>query len=92
MPWTETPSLSFTARHESSEADAVLAVLESLEAHRTRLQQLFEIVPTGITLVLHDSPLQLALAQPFFPLARRMTAPDVGTRSGIECGPCRPDD
>ena len=34
VPWVETPSLSFTARHEASQADDALAVLEDLEQHR----------------------------------------------------------
>ena len=75
MGWTETPSLSFTARHESGEGDAAVAVLEALETHRAKLEQLFPVAPAHITVVLHDSALQLALAQPLFPIARRLTAP-----------------
>ena len=75
MGWTETTSLSFTARHESSEADAVMAALEMLEAHRSRLEQLFPRMPTNVTVVLHDSSLQLALAHPHLPLARRLAHP-----------------
>jgi hypothetical protein len=74
VPWTETPSLSFTARHEAAQSDAAVAVLESLEAHRTRLEQLFPRTPEDVTVVLHDSALQLALAQPYLPLARRLAA------------------
>src|SRR5919204_4432866 len=75
MAWTETASLSFSARHESSQVDAALAVLESLEAHRSRLAELFPDVPTNVTVVLHDSPLQLALAHPQLLLARRLASP-----------------
>src|SRR5437016_4618514 len=75
MSWTETPSLSFTARHEASESDAVLTVLESLEAYRSRLESLFPRLPVDVTIVLHDSGLQLGLAQPYLPLARRLAAP-----------------
>lgn len=75
MSWTETPSLSFTARHEASESDAAIAVLDSLEAYRSRLESLFPRVPANVTVVLHDSTLQLALAQPYLPLARRLVAP-----------------
>jgi hypothetical protein len=74
MSWTETPSLSFTARHESSQADEALAVLDSLESYRTRLEGLFPRVPANVTVVLHDSPLQLALAHPYLPLARRLAS------------------
>jgi hypothetical protein len=75
VAWTETPSLSFTARHEANQSDAALAVLESLESYRTRLEVLFPRVPANVTVVLHDSALQLALAQPYLPLARRLSAP-----------------
>jgi hypothetical protein len=75
MGWTETTSLSFTARHESSQSDAAIAVLESLETHRAKLEEVFPSAPANVTVVLHDSALQLALAQPYFPIARRLTAP-----------------
>jgi hypothetical protein len=75
MGWMETASLSFTARHESAQSDAAIAVLESLETHRAKLEELFVVAPANVTVVLHDSALQLALAQPYFPLARRFTAP-----------------
>jgi hypothetical protein len=75
VPWTETASLSFSARHEVAQSDAAVAVLESLEAYRTRLEQLFPRLPRDVTVVLHDSALQLALAQPYLPLARRLAAP-----------------
>src|SRR5687767_4908484 len=75
MGWTETPSLSFTARHESTQSDAAIAVLEALETHRAKLERLFPSAPAHIAVVLHDSALQLALAQPYFLIARRLTAP-----------------
>jgi hypothetical protein len=75
MPWAETPSLSFTARHEAGEADDALAVLEALEEHRGRLEELFPRVPGNVTVVLHDSWLQLAFAQPYLPFARRLASP-----------------
>jgi hypothetical protein len=75
MSWTETASLTFTARHEASQVDATLAVLEALEAHRTRLEALFPEVPANVTVVLHDSSLQLALAHPQLLLARRLASP-----------------
>jgi hypothetical protein len=79
MAWTETSSLSFTARHEAGEADEVVAVLDTLEDHRARLERLFPSVPEGITVIFHDSPLQLGLAQPYLPLAR-MFASAAGRR------------
>jgi hypothetical protein len=75
MGWTETTSLSFTARHESAQSDAAIAVLESLETHRAMLEELFPSAPANVTVVLHDSVLQLALAQPYYPIARTLTAP-----------------
>jgi hypothetical protein len=75
MAWTETASLSFSARHEASQIDAALAVLEALEAHRSRLADLFPQAPANVTVVLHDSPLQLALAHPQLLLARRLASP-----------------
>jgi len=74
VSWTETPSLNFTARHESSQADQALAVLDSLEAYRSRLEGVFMRVPGNITVVLHDSPVQLALAHPYLPLVRRFAS------------------
>lgn len=75
MSWIETSSLSFTARHEAGQGDAAVAVLESLEQHRAHLEQLFPQTPGNVTVILHDSPLQLALAQPYLPLARLLAAP-----------------
>jgi hypothetical protein len=75
MAWTETTSLSFTARHEASQSDDALAVLERLEAFRVHLEKLFPRAPTNVAVVLHDSPVQLALAQPFLPISRRLAAP-----------------
>jgi hypothetical protein len=75
MAWTETSSLSFTARHEAGQGDAAVGVLESLERHRGRLERLFPHTPGNVTVVLHDSALQLALAQPYLPLARQVASP-----------------
>jgi len=72
VPWVETPSLSFTARHDASQADDALAVLEDLEGYRARLEGLFSRVPGNVTVVLHDSPFQLWLAHPMLALTRRL--------------------
>ena len=74
MPWVETPSLSFTARHEASQADDALAVLEDLEQHRGRLEELLPRVPGGVTVVLHDSPIQLLFASPMLAVMRRVAS------------------
>ena len=74
VPWVETPSLSFTARHEASQADDALAVLEDLEQHRTHLEELLPRVPANVTVVLHDSPVQLLFASPMLGVVRRLTS------------------
>ena len=75
MPWVETGSLSFVARHESAQADAAQRVLADLEEFRESLDDVFETVPGGISVVIHPRPLMLALAAPWLPLARAVSAP-----------------
>jgi hypothetical protein len=75
VAWIETTSLSFTARHDSAQADDAVAVLEDLEGHRTRLEELFPRLPARVTVVLHDSPLQLWLAHPLLLASRRLASP-----------------
>jgi len=74
VPWVETPSLSFTARHESAQSDDALAVLEDLEQHRARLEELLPRVPGNVTVLLHDSPLQLLMASPMLGVTRRLAS------------------
>jgi hypothetical protein len=74
VPWVETPSLSFTARHEASQSDDALAVLDDLEQHRTRLEELLPRVPGGVTVILHDSPVQLLFASPMLAVMRRVAS------------------
>jgi hypothetical protein len=73
VSWIETTSLSFTARHDSGQADDAVAVLEDLEEHRNHLEDLFPRLPENVTIILHDSPLQLWLAHPLL-LASRVLA------------------
>lgn len=75
MPWVETTSPHFGARHELADEDDVTGVLELLEDTRTRLTRGFGEVPGELAVVVHASPLALALAQPYVPLAQRLTAP-----------------
>ena len=75
MAWVETASPSFTARHESAHASDAEAVLDALESHRARLRELYPRLPGNVTIVLHDSWLQLAVAQPWLPVARRLASP-----------------
>jgi hypothetical protein len=75
VPWVETHSLSFSARHDSSQTQEAAAVLDSLERFRERLSGLFAITPHELAVVIHPRPLALALAHPWLPLARRVAAP-----------------
>ncbi len=75
MAWVETASLSFVARHESSDAAAAQGVLEDLERFRAELEGTFERVPGEISVVMHPRPAMLALAAPWLPLARMVSAP-----------------
>ena len=75
MAWTETASLSFVARHESAQATAAQAVLDDLERFRAELERIFERVPGEISVVIHPRPAMLALAAPWLPLARMVSAP-----------------
>src|SRR5829696_6163637 len=75
MAWTETESLSFTARHDSDDDAAAQRTLDALEDLRLRLEERFDDAPGGITVVLHPSPGWLAAAHPFLPAARLAAAP-----------------
>jgi hypothetical protein len=75
MPWTESHSLSFSARHDSSQSEGAAAVLAALEVLREELGGLFARIPDELAVVLHPRPAALALAQPWLPLARRAAAP-----------------
>jgi hypothetical protein len=75
MAWVETDSLSFSARHESEDADAAVGILDALEELRIRLDGLFETTPGEVSVVIHSHPIALSLAHPWLPLARVLTAP-----------------
>lgn len=75
MTWLETPSASFTARHDARDADDAVAVLAQLEAARERLERIFPAPVGEMAVVLHGSTVQLDAAQPWLPLHRRLTAP-----------------
>lgn len=75
MPWVESDSLSFSARHESSQADDAARLLDDLEAFRSQLGRLYRSTPGEVTVVIHPRPAMLALAHPWLPLARRASAP-----------------
>src|SRR5680860_659969 len=75
MPWVETHSLSFTARHDSGDAAFAERSLDRMEELRLRLEDRFAAVPGEVTVVVHGNPLMLALAHPFLPAARWSAAP-----------------
>jgi hypothetical protein len=75
MPWVETTSPSFSARHELEDGDDVVGVLELLEGTRERLADAFPGMPEHVSVVVHGGPVSLALAAPYLPVIRRLTAP-----------------
>jgi hypothetical protein len=75
MPWVESRSDSFVARHESEDAEAVERLLDALEAFRAELADRFERVPGELAVVVHSRPLALDVAQPWLPVARMFAAP-----------------
>jgi hypothetical protein len=75
MPWIETATPSFRARHDEADADDAEKVLHSLELTRERLAEHFPNTLDDITVVFHGSALSLAMAHPLVPIARIATAP-----------------
>jgi hypothetical protein len=75
VPWVETSSPNFSARHEHADLDDAVAVLELIEGTRERLGTIFTRVPDDVAVVLHSSQLELYVAQPYLPLMRLATAP-----------------
>src|SRR5436305_9809778 len=75
MPWVESVSPSFRARHDSTHAADAEEVLESLELVRERLEDSFARTVVGLTVVLHRSSFSLTLANPLLPLRTLLTAP-----------------
>jgi hypothetical protein len=75
VAWTETQSLSFTARHEEADTGHVADLLDDLEAFRDELSELFAATPGDVSVIVHPRPYALALAQPWLPLARMAAAP-----------------
>jgi hypothetical protein len=75
VPWEESHSPTFSARHDSSQRAEAAAVLESLEAFREEVEGLFEHAPADIAVVLHPRAAALTLAHPWLPLARSVAAP-----------------
>src|SRR3954462_7871700 len=51
MTWTETDSLSFTARHDDADLACAHRVLDALEDLRLRLEDRFDEVPGNVTII-----------------------------------------
>jgi hypothetical protein len=75
VPWVETESPHFAARHELIDDDDVADVLELLEGMRERLGGAFATLPDEVAVVVHGSDAALSAAQPYLPILRRMVAP-----------------
>src|ERR1700759_4116495 len=75
MPWVETDSLSFTARHDSNDAAFADRTLDRLETLRLRLENRFERVPDEGTVVIPTNPAPPNAAHPFPPPARPPSVP-----------------
>jgi len=75
VPWIETGSPSFTARHEAVDAHHAEDLLDDLERFREELAASFDAVPADVSVVIHPRPFALTLAQPWLPLARLAAAP-----------------
>src|SRR5256714_7660054 len=75
MTWVERSSPSFRARFEERDADDAARVLEQLEHAREDFSGRFARGTSDLTAVIHDSELTLALAAPYLPFARAVTAP-----------------
>jgi hypothetical protein len=68
MSWIESATTSFVCRHSSAHTEDAARVLVSLETQRERLAQHFPRTVDELTVVLHDGPASLALANPLMPL------------------------
>jgi hypothetical protein len=77
MPWTETESLSFVARHEEGDEECAERTLDELEELRLRLEERLDEAPGDVTVVIHPSSGWLSAAHPFLPAARLAAAPAV---------------
>lgn len=73
--WVETSSPCFAARYDEADGADVRGVLDRLEATRERLGDLFPTLPGEVSVVLHSSRVELDLAAPYLPIARRLTTP-----------------
>src|SRR3954462_9942427 len=90
MAWVESASETFVARHEERDADDAARVLAQLEQARDRLEERFDERPGELAVVLHPSPAQLDAAQPWLPVARRLTPRAARGSRAARAGPREP--
>jgi hypothetical protein len=69
VPWSESSSAHFEARHEASDERGAAGVLELLESTRQSLARVFPRIPEEVAVVLHAGTGALSLAAPLLPLA-----------------------
>jgi hypothetical protein len=75
VPWVESASRYFRARHDAASRDDVERVLHSLDLAREELSGYFPVTVEGLSVVVHRSTLSLSLARPVVPVAWLATAP-----------------
>jgi hypothetical protein len=75
VTWVETQSASFTARHDAAAGGEARSLLDDLERFRAELDARFGETPGEVAVVIHGHYAQLAVAQPWLPLAQLSAAP-----------------
>lgn len=75
MPWEQSNSASFAARHGTGDTADAQRILRSLEHVRVQLEQLVDRLPEEITVVLHSGMVALALSNPLAGARWALTAP-----------------
>ena len=75
MPWLETASETFVARHDERDTAEATRVLAQLEYARARLQKRLDVDLGELAVVIHGTSAQLNAAQPWLPVERALTAP-----------------
>jgi len=75
MPWEQSNSASFAARHGTADTADARRILRSLEHVRVQLEQIVDHLPEEITVVLHPGMAALALSNPLVGARWALTAP-----------------
>jgi hypothetical protein len=75
VPWVETSSPAFVARHDAADEQDVVALLAMLERTRAGLEGALPVLPEDVAVVVHGAQAQLDVAQPPIVLARRLAHP-----------------